>query len=489
MTGFAATQAQQDLMDAVLSGQYRYLALGGGIRGGKTFGVLGIALTLCRIFPGSRWAVVRKDLPTMRRNVLPSFSKLRTLSGDFCGPVRQDTWTATCTNSSVLIFFPESLDVDPDLERWKGLEVNGLVLEEASELARVSFHKAIERAGSWIVPATSERPNPEQPPPLVLLTFNPTPNWVREVFYDPWRLGTLAAPYYYRPATVADNPYLPAEYLESLKNLPEAEYRRFVLGDWDVVQGRYFDELDEAAHIVPPLKALPGWPVWSSYDWGFSHPFAAGAFTQHPDGTVYLLDSCHGHKLLPDEQAERMVNRLPRECLKTCYAGHDIWAVRKSEGRETPMIAEVLYDRGIGVERANISRVLGWQNLRRYVSRRDGDHLKAPRFVVCDTPGNRHTYAVLNTCVRDPNDPEDVLKVDADPDNGYGGDDPADMVRYGLAARIYQPRPAPLAEMLAPDRSEMRDQEILRLQQLAERGAKNADHIYDQGGGGQWLGG
>ncbi len=492
MDGFSATSAQQDLLGAVLSGRYRYLGLGGGIRSGKTFGVLGVLLVLCRVFPGSRWAVVRKDLPTIRRNVLPSFAKLRDMAGDFCGPVRQDIWTATCRNGSEILFFPESLDVDPDLERWKGLEVNGFVLEEASELAEASFNKAIERAGAWIIPATADRPNPAQPLPLVLVTFNPTWNWVRRKFYEPWKAGTLAAPYFYRPATVADNPYLPTEYLESLKGLPDLEYRRFVLGDWDVVQGRYFDELDRSLHLVQPVVPLPGWPVWSAYDWGFAHPFAAGAFTQAPDGTVYLLDSCHGHRLLPDEQADRMLERLPRPALKECHAGHDIWAVRRAEGRDIPSIAETLYGKGIWVAKANISRVLGWQNLRRYLTRRQQDgSVGTPKCLLCDTLGNRHTFDVLNNCVRDPHDPEDVLKMDADPESGQGGDDPADMVRYGLAARIYQPRKVEPGDWLVPDRSEHQDHDAIRLQRLAERYAGRRmpeDWTPEQGGGGQWLG-
>lgn len=489
---------QRAVLDAYLSGRYRYLGFGGAIRGGKTFGALGIILVLARIYPGSRWAIVRKDLPTIRRNVLPSFAKLRALVGGFCGPVRQDTWTATCTNGSALIFFPESLDTDPDLERWKGLEVNGFVLEEASELAEASFHKAIERAGAWVIPPTPTEPEPQQPGPVVLLTFNPCWNWVRSTFYEPHANGTLAAPYFYQRATIDDNPGLTMAYKESLRSLPELEYQRFVLGNWDVVQGRYFDELDERVHIVPPIKPQPGWPVWSSYDWGFAHPFAAGAFAQAPDGTVYLLDSCHGHRLLPDEQADRILARLPAACLKNCYAGHDIWNKRKAEGGDIPVIAEVLYAKGVGVSKANIARELGWQNLRRYLTRKQGDgSLGRPRFLICDTLGNRRTFEVLNNCVRDPNDPEDVLKMDADPEDGQGGDDPADMVRYGLAARIYKPRiPEPL-ETLAPDRSEGQDQEVIRWQREIERQQKLAERgtpmqhdgtgYAGDGGGGQWI--
>lgn len=227
---FVATPKQQEFLEAILSGKYNYLAIGGGIRGTKTFAVLAAVFMLCRMFPRSRWAIVRKDLPTLRRNLLPSFYKIR--PAGFVSDFNQQIWIARCKNGSEIILFPEGFERDPDLERWKGLEVNGFVLEEASELVEKSFYKAIERAGSWFIPPTNWDPEPEQPPPLVLLTFNPCQNWPKQMFFDPWERETIQPPYYYLPSTVADNPYATDEYKESLRNLPPAEYKRFVLGDW-----------------------------------------------------------------------------------------------------------------------------------------------------------------------------------------------------------------------------------------------------------------
>src|SRR5262245_2525619 len=111
-----------------------YMAIGGGIRGTKTIACLALFVTLCRIFPRSRWAVVRKDLPTIRRNVLPSMEKIRLWAGGFVGELNQSNWTYTCANGSQILLFAEQFTQDPELERWKGLEVNGFDLEEASEL-------------------------------------------------------------------------------------------------------------------------------------------------------------------------------------------------------------------------------------------------------------------------------------------------------------------------------------------------------------------
>lgn len=232
---FKATPLQAKWIDAVLSGKYNFLGIGGGIRGTKTFACISVLIILCRLFPRSRWAIVRKDLPTIRRNVLPSMEKLREMSGGFVGPLNMSSWTYTCANGSQIILFPEQFIQDPELERWKGLEVNGFDLEEGSELAEKAFNKAVERAGSWIIAPTKDDPEPNQPPPLVLVNFNPCANWPRKVFYEPWKMNTIKAPYYFLPATIADNPYASDAYKESLKYLPPEEYKRFVLGEWDFV--------------------------------------------------------------------------------------------------------------------------------------------------------------------------------------------------------------------------------------------------------------
>lgn len=219
---------QQSFAEAVFSGLFRYLLFGGAIRGGKSYISIALILALCRIFPGSRWAIVRKDLPTLRRNTLPTFNKLA--PPGFCGKLNQSTWSVKCRNGSEILFFPESIKMDTDLDRWKGLEVNGFLLEEANELRFQSFSKAIERAGSWTADCEV------QPPPLVMLTCNPAKNWVYATFYKPWSVGELKAPYYYQPSSPADNPHLTDEYrasLEELKKLDEPAYLRFVKGDWE----------------------------------------------------------------------------------------------------------------------------------------------------------------------------------------------------------------------------------------------------------------
>jgi len=254
---FTFTAKQNEFWRAMLTGKYRYMALGGAIRGTKTFTTLAILFMLMQRFPRSRYGVVRASLPDLRRTVVPSVEKFReNYLGGWLGPLNQSKWTWTALNGSKLILMAESLETDPDLDRFKGFETNGFLGEEANELNIKTHYKMIERAGSYIIPPTAEQQTainravasgmdqrsafkkygPEQPPPMVFYTFNPADNWVRDVFYDPWHEGTLQAPFFYMPATILDNPFVTDEYLESLKNLPKEEYDRFVRGIWGKVR-------------------------------------------------------------------------------------------------------------------------------------------------------------------------------------------------------------------------------------------------------------
>lgn len=241
------------------------------------------------------------------------------------------------------------------------------------------------------------------------------------------------------PGRLSDNPFLPDSYRRQLMALPEVTRKQLLDGDWDAAGGLFFSDLREDVHLVPAMRPEdipPYWERWSSFDWGFAHPFVAMEFAKDTDGTIFLLDSVSGRRMLPDEIAERMAASLSRDALQECYAGHDVWAVRKAFGPVAPAIAEVLEAHGIYPYRAAIDRVAGWTELRRALSH--GPE-KAPTLRICDTPGNRRAIDSLLSMVSDDRHPEDMLKVDAD-ENGRGGDDYADCLRYGIATRILKPQ-------------------------------------------------
>jgi hypothetical protein len=421
-------------MDAITDGQSRIIGFGGGIRGTKTWGSLSALIALCKIFPGSRWAVVRKDLQRLRDTTLPSFEKLRQLTNGFVGPVNQQTWNATCKNGSVILFRGESIDRDPELLRFHGYEVNGFLNEEADELSERTFVKEIERAGTWIIPNREE-----QPPAYILNTFNPCPGWPRRRFYNPWKINQIRAPYAFIPSTAADNPYISDQQREAWKQMPEAEYKRFVMGDWDSLTGAYYDTLDAEVHLVDrdrlPVNLPPYWRYWASFDWGYRHWSVMCYWATDGDGTDWLLNSVWLRGLQDDELAKAYKEEAPHPgCLRQVFAGHDCWARPTHHGASGLSTNDVFGKAGIMMVKADIDPVNGGRAVNRAFKVRDG---RSDTYIV-RTPSNLKGFDQLSEIVPDEDDVRRPNKVDADA-NGVGGDDFADAVRHGQSSRM---RPA-----------------------------------------------
>lgn len=419
-------------MATITDGTSRIIGFGGGIRGTKSWGSLAALITLCRVFPGSRWAIIRKDLQRLRDTTIPSFEKLRTKTGSFVGAINQQSWNARCANGSELLFRGENIDRDPELLRFHGYEVNGFLNEEADELSERTLTKEIERAGTWIVPSG------DQPPAFIFNTFNPCANWPRRRFYLPWRDERIQAPYAFIPTTAADNPYITEAQREAWREMPEAEYKRFVLGDWESLTGAYYDTLDAQVHLIDrgqlPTNLPDYWTYWGSFDWGYRHWAVACAWATTPDGTTYLLDTLWQRGRQDEELAAEIKRDLPAKCLQAMVAGHDCWAVPQAHAARGESVADVFYRHGILLGKADTDKVNGGRAVNRAMKVRNGQSM----VYLVKTRGNLRLFDQLGEIMPDEHDIRKPAKVDADA-NGVGGDDGADAFRYGIATRMPAP--------------------------------------------------
>lgn len=430
---FIATPVQERLNNTLTDGKSRIVGFGGGIRGTKTWGTLAEWITLCRIFPGSRWVVVRKDLERLKKTTIPSFEKLAPMAGDFLGPLNRSTYEVECQNGSRLIFMGENIDRDPELLRLHGMEANGFLGDEADELSERTAHKFVERAGTWIVPGLDV-----QPPPLSLYTFNPNARWPKRWFYLPWKMETIQAPYAFIPTTAADNPYISDEQREAWKYMPEHEYRRFVLGDWDSLTGAYYDALDltpGTGHVIEPFEPPKHWRFWGSYDWGYGHWAVMMAWCTDEDGVDYLIDSCWLRRTQDEEQAEIFLGELPRACFRQVYAGTDTGSVHKAHGASGVTTKEVFANKRIILTNADTDKANGGRAVNR--------QLANGRVKIMRTKGNMKGVDQLGEIMPDENDIRKPGKIDCDLETGAGGDDWADAFRYGIATRVRNAKAAP----------------------------------------------
>ena len=281
---FNLTARQSTAFNSVTIDHNRVVVFGGAIRGGKTYWLLITITYLALQYPRSRWVIIRRSLPDLKRTTFPSFTSILADGiGDYVKSWNRDTNVVSFANGSELIFMAESFDDDKDLNRFKGLEVNGAGLDEVNELQEQTFYKVQERIGSWNQAIGS-------PPIVCLATCNPANNWVKTVIYERHKEGTLPDKWKFITSKITDNPYIPAEYLESLKELPPVQYQRFVEGDWDVmdyVTNPFLYEWQDEKHIDDSIQLNSNLPVYVSVDFNIN-PLCALVIQQINRGAVVV---------------------------------------------------------------------------------------------------------------------------------------------------------------------------------------------------------
>jgi len=116
---------------------------------------------------------------------------------------------------------------DPDFERFGSLEYTGGALEEAGEIKFKAFDVLKSRVGRHL--------NKElNIPSKLLITANPTKNWLKRTFYNPWKKGDINPKYAFVEALYSDNHYTADEYGENLSEISDLVTRqRLKDGNWD----------------------------------------------------------------------------------------------------------------------------------------------------------------------------------------------------------------------------------------------------------------
>lgn len=223
---------QNEFIEAFVSQQFKFMLYGGAVGGGKTFLGIGLLIHICNTYENVRFAIVRKSLSVIKQNTVPSFYKVMEAYGlkegkDFT--LKKTEWYAVIHKTGSRIdFIDADISKDPQSNKLKGLELTGAMVEEANEVAQSAVDVLKTRIGRWRNKEAGIRS-------FIIFTCNPDTNWVKSVFYDPWKNGTLPSNHYYLPALPKDNPWLDDDYWENLDSLNPAERARYVEGDWDYI--------------------------------------------------------------------------------------------------------------------------------------------------------------------------------------------------------------------------------------------------------------
>lgn len=420
------------------------IGYGGARGGGKSHWLLAqMGADDCQRVPGLKCLLLRK----VGKANLENFEDLRRrLFGSLRHEFSAHRGVLTFANGSRII--AGHFQAEKDIDAYLGLEYDVIGIEEATTLSSRK-HQDITKC------CRTSKANWR---PRIYSTTNPGGighAWYRTKFVVPFlerlkgaelsgespeRTGKVACSTrtetIFVPARVTDNAFTNPEYARVLANLTGWQKRAWFEGDWDIAAGQFFTTFRRDVHVLNEFDPTRAREWFCALDYGFTHYTVCLLGCTDGDGNLFVVDE-HAERLwLPQRHAAAIKAMLARQKwgdgrlelanLKRFVAGADVFS-KQSDGTT---VAAQYARHGIKLTCANTDRINGWAEILQRLGDVEAD-IRPTLFIHRRCGRLLETLPVLQ---HDPHRPEDVLKVDPDED-GVGGDDAADCLRYLVATK------------------------------------------------------
>ena len=145
-------------------------------------------------------------------------------------------------------------------------------MEEANSFVEDDYNELLARMRGRAAPWTQ-----------VLLSTNPDHprHWIRQ------RLILKGEAHAYIAGPL-DNPYLPDEYIDTLKRMTGVTGLRLRDGKWVQAEGAVYPEYDDSIHLIDPFPIPDDWQRIVAIDFGFTNPFVCLWGAISPDDVLYI---------------------------------------------------------------------------------------------------------------------------------------------------------------------------------------------------------
>jgi hypothetical protein len=261
---------------------------GGAAGGGKSYLMRIAAITWCTAIPGLQVYLFRRIRDDLFKNHMEGPKGFRALlagweAAGFCSIVEDEIrfW------NGAKIYLCHCKD-EKDIYKYQGAEIHVLLIDELTHFTETMYRflrNRVRMVGIVLPPEYAGKF------PRILCGANPGNIghlWVKSTFVSaapPMTVTTTAdneggMQRQYIPAQLDDNPSMMADdpgYERRLEGLgSESLVRAMRWGDWDVIEGAFFDCWDPRRHVVRPFEIPRDWSRIRSGDWGSAHPFSFG---------------------------------------------------------------------------------------------------------------------------------------------------------------------------------------------------------------------
>ena len=200
---------------------------GGGAGGGKSaLGVLWL-MDMCTNYPDTRWLMGRSKLKSLKETTLNTFFELSTKLGlSKLWEYKAQSGVILCHNGSEILlkdlfYYPS----DPNFDDLGSLEISGAFIDEVNQINI--------KARNIVKSRIRYRLDEYGLMPKMLMTCNPSKNWVYKDYYKPYKDKQLPKHRMFIPSLLEDNPHISKHYKDNLENIDEVSKQRLLYGNWE----------------------------------------------------------------------------------------------------------------------------------------------------------------------------------------------------------------------------------------------------------------
>ena len=200
---------------------------GGGAGGGKSaLGVLWL-MDMCTNYPDTRWLMGRAKLKSLKETTLNTFFELSTKLGlSKLWEYKAQSGVILWHNGSEILlkdlfYYPS----DPNFDDLGSLEISGAFIDEVNQINI--------KARNIVKSRIRYRLDEYGLMPKMLMTCNPSKNWVYKDYYKPYKDKQLPKHRMFIPSLLEDNPHISKHYKDNLENIDEVSKQRLLYGNWE----------------------------------------------------------------------------------------------------------------------------------------------------------------------------------------------------------------------------------------------------------------
>ena len=331
----------------------RHICYGGARGGGKSWAARMKAVMLCSRYPGLRVLLMRRTFPELLENhvrplqaMLAGIAQYKATENAFLFP-----------NGSLLKM--GYCATEADVYQYQGQEWDVIILEEATHFTETQMQFL----------TTCNRSTRTDFSARMYYTCNPGNvghGWVKRLFIDrDYKGSERPEDYVFIPARVYDNRVLmesDPDYVRTLENLPDAQRRAFLDGDWDVFAGQYFSEWRRDLHVMDPVQIQPWWQCYRAIDYGLDRLACLWAAFDDAGNAYVFRELCVSDTIVSD--AARMILQAGQEPVVATFMPSDLMGRSSQTGVS---IYEAFSSSGLHGTPVNNQRVPGWLNLKEWM--------------------------------------------------------------------------------------------------------------------------